>query len=203
MVILVLAVGLACLVVALMPGLTLAFPGWRGTPILFLALAAQVVFVAFPPAWMSPRAATFMYLATQGGVVVFLILNRSVKWIWVVAVGLMLNASVIAVNGAMPVSPAAVEAAGAESLHDERHVEHGVHLRNEPMTENTRLAGLADVIPVPPLHKVVSVGDVILMLGLISVILGCVTRTTAARKVDAAPDPGANPAAASASSGTG
>lgn len=181
----ILVIGFAALVALVIPGLELSLPRWRGATLLLVALLVQVVFVAFPPAWMSAQVATFIYLATQAGVALFLLLNRSVKGIWLVAVGLMLNASVIGLNGAMPVSQVAIDVAGAESLHDDRHVEHGVHLRNEPMMQNTRLAGFADVIPVPPLHKVVSVGDVILMLGLITIALRCVTRTSATREVPA------------------
>ena len=106
-------------------------------------------------------------MASQGLVAAFILLNRKITGLTLAALGLGLNALVVATNGAMPVSPVAVEAAGAESLSDPRHVEQGVHLRNEEMTDQTRLAPLADVIPIPPFNKVVSLGDLVLAVGLL------------------------------------
>lgn len=148
-------------------GLSLSLPAWRGSLLLVLALCVQVYFVAFPPPGLTTGSATLIYLASQGLVAAFILLNRKITGLTLAALGLGLNALVVATNGAMPVSPVAVEAAGAESLSDPRHVEQGVHLRNEEMTDQTRLAPLADVIPIPPFNKVVSLGDLVLAVGLL------------------------------------
>ncbi len=145
----------------------LSLPEWRGGLVLLGALLVQVYFVAFPPQWMDLTDATLIFLASQALVATFLVLNRSVSGVALVAVGLGLNALVVAANGSMPVSPTAIETAGAESLGDSRHVEHGVHLRNEHLTAQTKVAFLADVVPVPPFKKVLSAGDVLIGLGLL------------------------------------
>lgn len=151
--------------------LGLSLPKWRGGLVLLGALLVQVYFVAFPPRWMGPNDATLIYLASQALVATFLILNRSVSGVTLVAVGLGLNALVVGANGAMPVSSTAIEIAGAEAMSDARHVEHGVHLRNEPMSSGTRLRPLADVIPISPFHVVVSLGDIAVGLGLVYGVL--------------------------------
>ncbi len=157
-------------------------PKWRGGYLLAGALAVQVYFVAFPPRWMTSDNATPIYLGSQVLVGVFLVLNRRVTGIGLVAAGLGLNALVVAANGAMPVSPSAIRVAGAESLSDPRHVEHGVHLRNEALTSHTRLVPLADVLPVPPLRKVLSFGDLVIAAGLLGLARASLIRPKKSRR---------------------
>lgn len=162
-------IAVASLAFALLRGkLCLSLPQWRGGVLLLGALVVQVYFVAFPPQGMARGDATVIYLGTQALVALFLVLNRKVSGLWLVAVGLGLNAMVVATNGAMPVSAAAIATANAESLTDPRHTQHGVHLRNELMTSETRLRPLSDVIPVPPFQKVLSVGDLFVAAGLLT-----------------------------------
>jgi hypothetical protein len=92
-------------------------------------------------------------------VVVWLLLHRELPGVWLVAIGLALNAAVIAANGAMPVDPNAVRALGLGEL----EVPIGKHTR---LTDDTRLPWLADVLPVPPLRSIVSVGDLVIAVGL-------------------------------------
>jgi hypothetical protein len=127
--------------------------------LLALALVVQLAFVAWPPSWLTRPLATVIFLGTELLVVAFLLLNRRLPGVAWVAIGLGLNAIVIGVNGAMPVSATAARMAGTEFLTDTRHVEHGLHLRNEAMSANTRLRFMSDVIPVPVLEKVLSGGD--------------------------------------------
>jgi hypothetical protein len=87
----------------------------------------------------------------------FVIVNRWLPGAGVMALGLLLNLSVVAANGGMPVSAKAASAAGgAGELVIEPGQKHNV------MTEETVLKPLADVIPVPGLSVVISVGDVLL-----------------------------------------
>ena len=167
----------SCFLAALLSGrLSLNLPAWRRPLLVGVALALQGFFVAFPPAWMTADRATVIYLGTQALVGAFLFLNRSIAGAGLLAVGLGLNVLVVGANGAMPVSAAAIESAGAEAMSHFRHIDHGVHLRNEPMDATTRLAPLADVIPVRPLGKVVSPGDLVIVLGLIAMTASCVGR---------------------------
>jgi hypothetical protein len=92
-------------------------------------------------------------------VVAWLLLHRELPGVWLVALGLAMNAVVIAANGAMPVDPSAVRALGLGDL----EVPIGKHT---VLTEDTRLPWLADVLPVPPLRSIVSVGDLVIAAGL-------------------------------------
>jgi hypothetical protein len=65
---------------------------------------------------------------------------------------------VIAANGAMPVSPDAARVADTEITIE--------GIGHEPITDDTVLPWLADVIPLPGLRFVVSPGDVVLALGI-------------------------------------
>ena len=160
---------LACLSVALIGGLAtggrisaLENLPIRGWPFLAAAVGAQVLAWAF---WLAGLPAGLSYasgLAVSGmSVAVFLVINRALLGTDLVAAGLLLNAVVIAANGAMPVSaPAAVRSgAGVATVAD---------LRHEPATPETRLRLLADIVPVPlPLHpEVDSAGDVLIAAGL-------------------------------------
>ena len=96
-------------------------------------------------------------------VVVFLVRNRGLRGTGLVALGLLANALVVGLNGAMPVRLEAAARAGTDVpalvLGDTRHELEG---------PGTRLRLLGDVIPVPlPVRpEVVSVGDVIVAAGL-------------------------------------
>lgn len=92
-------------------------------------------------------------------VVAWLLLHRELPGVWLVAVGLALNAVVIAANGAMPVDPNAVRALGLGDL----EVPIGKHTL---LTEDTRLPWLADVLPLPPLRSIVSIGDLVIAVGM-------------------------------------
>jgi hypothetical protein len=99
-------------------------------------------------------------ISSQVLVVVWLMLHRELPGVRLVAIGLALNAIVIAANGAMPVDPNAVRALGLGEL----EVPIGKHT---VLTEDTRFPWLADVLPVPPLRSIVSVGDLVIALGLL------------------------------------
>jgi hypothetical protein len=91
----------------------------------------------------------------------FLAINRSLPGSVVVAAGLGLNMLVIGLNRAMPVSVRAARAAGIESA---KFLEAAV--KHEAMTPNTILGFLGDVIPVPLIGTVVSIGDVLIGIGI-------------------------------------
>jgi hypothetical protein len=86
----------------------------------------------------------------------WLVLNlRGRRWsvriaLLLILVGGAMNAAVIAANGAMPYR-------SAETHTTAKHV---------PMDAGTRLAWLADIIPCPPLRAQVSVGDLVLFVGI-------------------------------------
>lgn len=101
-----------------------------------------------------------LLLSSQVLVVAFLLANRRLPGVWLVAIGLALNAVVIAANRAMPVDPAAIAAIGLEGA----TVPPGKHTL---LTAETHLPWLADIIPVSWLRSIVSVGDLVLAAGLL------------------------------------
>lgn len=133
--------------------------GW----LLFAGVAVQIgVDVAAGRGWLPDAGLSgwSLLLFSQLLVLTFVVRNRRLPGIWLVALGLALNMAVMAANRAMPVSPdamAAIGMAGAE-------VPLGKHTL---LTDETLLPWLADIIPVPWLGSIVSVGDLVLALGLI------------------------------------
>jgi hypothetical protein len=90
----------------------------------------------------------------------------------VILVGAALNATVIAMNGRMPYSVAAARTAGLP--------DGSVTQKNAPADTNTRLAVLGDVIPVPPLGKIVSPGDLFIILGAAATVAAAMRRRPSA-----------------------
>ncbi len=135
----------------------------RATWLLFTGVAVQVgVDVAagrglLPDAGLSGWT---LLLLSQLLVVAFLVVNRDLPGTWLVAAGLLLNATVMAANRAMPVDPAAIAALGIEGA----TVAPGKHTL---LTADTHLPWLADIIPVPWLRSILSVGDLVLAVGLV------------------------------------
>jgi hypothetical protein len=101
--------------------------------------------------------------------------NLRVAGVPLVTLGLLANATVVAVNGAMPVSVSAASRAGVSVIeiaagHDDRH---------KIADSDTGLRMLGDVIPVPlPVRsEIVSPGDVLVAAGLAElVVMGMLRR---------------------------
>lgn len=138
----------------------LAATRFRWTSLLVTALIVQVVFDIWSPAGVSESSALALLLTTNLGVVAFLVLNRSLPGMLAAGVGLALNVVVIAANGGMPVSQQAVRAAGVEAEGGE------LGLKHEVIDDDTKLRPLADVIVVPLVNEVLSVGDLVLAAGI-------------------------------------
>ncbi|BCJ77009.1 hypothetical protein CS0771_65530 [Catellatospora sp. IY07-71] len=97
-----------------------------------------------------------------------------------IIVGALANGLTIALNGRMPYEPATAEAVGLRP---------GLTTpKNEPADDATRLAFLGDTIPVPPLQKVVSPGDLLIGAGTVAL-----TALAMRRRRDQ-PDPAPQPA---------
>jgi Family of unknown function (DUF5317) len=102
-------------------------------------------------------------MVAYGLVALWLFLNRSsARGLSVVALGWLLNLTVIAANHGMPVSANALQRAGVHT----GNLTQGNLYKHVPMTSDTRLHSLGDAVPVIPLGIVVSAGDVLLALGL-------------------------------------
>jgi hypothetical protein len=114
-------------------------------------------------------------LAVSAGLVAwFLAHNRGVRGTGLVGLGLLLNALVVGLNGAMPVSS---EALGQARLSTQDLLA-GNDPRHELVGPDTRLRLIGDLIPVLlPVHpEVVSVGDVLIAAGLAQLVVTAMRR---------------------------
>lgn len=104
----------------------------------------------------------------------FLGLNRGVRGTGLVALGLLSNALVVGLNGAMPVS---ADASGRARISTQDLLT-GADPRHELAGPDTLLEPLSDVIPVllPVRPEVVSVGDVLVAAGLAQLVIVGMTR---------------------------
>jgi Family of unknown function (DUF5317) len=113
--------------------------------------------------------ALLLLLASYAALAAFAAANVKLFGMALVVVGLACNLLVIAVNHGMPVRPSAVIRAGIAANDDDlRHI----HLQAKHHYErpSDRLLGLADILPVAPLREVLSVGDVVMSVGIAMVV---------------------------------
>ncbi len=128
--------------------------GGVGMQVLVDVAAARGVFAdASTAGWL-------LLVTSQLLVVGWILANAHLPGTVLIGIGLLLNAVVIAANGAMPVSPEAMAAIGLEPTVTPT----GKHTL---LTDETRLPWLADILPLPPLRSVISVGDIVLAAGLL------------------------------------
>lgn len=131
---------------------------------LVVALAAQV-------ALRTGVAPVVLLLGVaQIAPLVFAWANRRLPGMRLVAAGLALNTAVILTNGAMPVSGVALRALGVN----------GAVLpagRHRLLEQGDYLPWLADVVPLPALGMVVSLGDVLLAVG-VAVLVASLSAAT-------------------------
>lgn len=106
---------------------------------------------------------TTVLVASQLLVVGWVVANRYRPGMPLILLGLLMNLAVITANGAMPVDPQAVVAAGGT----EAIAPLGKH---ELLTDATRLPFLADIFGIALLRTVVSAGDVVLAAGLVPLV---------------------------------
>lgn len=129
--------------------------------LLFAGLALQVgVDIATAREVLAPTEGYAAVALSQLLVLAWVASNWWRPGMVLVFVGLALNALVMGLNGGMPVDLDAVRALGFE---DPTIIE-GKHV---VMTEETRLPWLADVLALPIVRTIISVGDLVLAAGLV------------------------------------
>jgi hypothetical protein len=102
-----------------------------------------------------------LLLVSEAAVLGFCIRNWYRAGMALIALGFTMNAVVILANGGMPVGADAIRAMGGDPSTAVLAGKH--HLA----TAATALPWLGDVIPLPPVDLIVSVGDVVLVAGMI------------------------------------
>lgn len=127
------------------------------------------------------RTTWSLLLISQVLVLVWVIRNWPLPGMLLVGTGLLMNAVVMAANGAMPVSVEAIRAVGVE----DPVFPLGKHTI---LDESTRLPWLADIWALPPLRSVISTGDVVLAAGLVPLLHALMTYRSPAERRRAVAD---------------
>lgn len=122
----------------------------RWLPLLIGALAIRGV------ASLLGESGYLAYLTALAATAVAAAANYRLTGAVVVTLGGCLNLAVVLANRGMPVDPEALAIAGVQMPRDALHV---------VLDASTRLAVLADVIPVGLVRSVYSVGDVLIAIG--------------------------------------
>src|SRR3954462_2784333 len=139
----------------------LAELAFRRPWLLGLAIAVQILIVSIIPGDGSPAMHNAVHVATYFLVGAFVVANRRIPWVWLVALGGALNFAAICANGGvMPADPDAVRAAGM--------VVDPAEFTNSGAVAHPHLQFLGDVFWLPsswPVSNVFSVGDVLILLG--------------------------------------
>ena len=138
----------------------LATVRFRHPWLVFAGLVVQLAAQLAAPGLVPVRVAFWMLVAGTCAVGLFLVLNLKLPGLALAGVGLLMNVAVIGSNGGMPVSPEAARSVGAPISQELAGVRH------EVLDRESLLPFLSDAIPVPPLGTVLSLGDVLLALGL-------------------------------------
>lgn len=121
----------------------------RGIPLLLAAGVLRVFAQVLALPSMVYATALLMFAVAS-------LLNRHLPGMLVVTIGILMNLTVIVLNGGMPVDLAAAAEVGV-SVHND-----GLHV---PLKPETVLPLLADILPLRPFRNVYSLGDVVIACG--------------------------------------
>lgn len=136
----------------------------RWGPALLSAVAMQAVILFIIPNRFSGVHEP-LHVVSYILIGVFVAANLRVAGMWLIAFGGLCNAAVIVLNGGvMYVSKSALEIVGLYPLPE--------GFLNASVMEHPRLSFLGDIFPVPPLHTVVSLGDILIAIGAVVLIHG-------------------------------
>lgn len=130
-----------------------------------IGFAMQWATALLPDRPWSEAAGVAMILTSYLPLLVVVIVNRNRPGMWLAGLGVLMNFTVIALNGGMPVlSEAAAVAAGDASA----QLDLAGNYKHVVLDDATLLPFLGDVIPVRifAIGQVVSLGDVFLAVGL-------------------------------------
>ena len=133
--------------------------------LLIIAFGLQAGTAFLPNAPWSDTAGLVMILGSFALLMILVVLNRSSPGMWIAGLGVLMNFTVIAVNGGMPVLAGAAEVASGFTVSDPDVSNSYKHV---PLDEDSQLTFLADVIPLrlANIGEVISLGDIFLALGL-------------------------------------
>lgn len=140
-----------------------ARPKLRALPVLALGVVVQVIATG-----IDGGQGLALVLAAYGALLAFAFSNIHVPGTGILALGLAMNALVIAVNGSMPVHPAALVDAGVITADEVGTVSLSGHRHLEKRDD--WLTFLDDRIPLPLGAQVISFGDLVLAVAAADVV---------------------------------
>lgn len=139
----------------------MSFPG-----LVFAGLTIQLiaeVWASLVDRGLRDRAGIPILVVSYCLLIAFVVMNRKLPGAILIGVGTVLNLAVILANGGMPVSLKAARAAGLDPS-AAGFLESAIKRR--VMDSETLLWFLGDWIPLPVIQTVVSIGDVVLGIGI-------------------------------------
>lgn len=127
----------------------------RRPALIGVAVASQLALAMVGP---NSAARLLLLVAVNAALLAFTWTNRLLPGTGLLLMGFALNAAVITANSGMPVSPSALQAIGEQpaTLAQGRH---------RLLEAGDRFVMLGDVLPVPALRSIYSVGDVAVAAG--------------------------------------
>jgi len=139
----------------------------RYAPAIFGALAIQIVIISVAPGG-SPGLHRVLYIGSYALAAVFVVANRRLAGMRMLALGATLNLiAILANNAVMPASRSAMRTAGILSS--------STDFVNSAAVRHPRLLFLGDIFPVPhavPFANVYSIGDICIAIGVAIAIHG-------------------------------
>ncbi len=133
--------------------------------LLVIAFGLQIGTTFLPDTDWSAGLGVAMVLVSFIFLMVLVLLNRNRTGMWLTGLGVLMNFTVIALNGGMPVLAEAAEVASGFTI---SVPDLSGSFKHTILDETSRLTMLADVIPLRlgTLGQVISLGDVFLAVGL-------------------------------------
>ncbi|MGH8942765.1 MAG: DUF5317 domain-containing protein [Acidimicrobiia bacterium] len=133
--------------------------------LLLIALGLQVGTIWLPDAEWAEGLGLAMVLTSYGLLMALVVLNRNRTGMWLAGLGVLMNFTVIAVNGGMPVLAEAAEVASGFTV---TVPDLSGSFKHVILDSGSNLTAFADVIPlrIGGIGQVISLGDVFLAVGL-------------------------------------
>jgi len=133
--------------------------------LLLVALGLQVATIWLPDSDWAEGLGLAMVLTSYGLLMALVVLNRNRTGMWLTGLGVLMNFTVIAVNGGMPVLAEAAEVASGFTV---TVPDLSGSFKHVILDSSSNLTAFADVIPlrIGGIGQVISLGDVFLAVGL-------------------------------------
>jgi hypothetical protein len=149
----------------------IATAGVRLAPLAIGALLLQALALGA----LDGLAASLLVIVSMAALGGFALRNLALPGFWLLLAGTAMNLLVVVLNGGMPVSAAAITAAGRPDILAEAR--QAANAKHHLIGPDDRLVLLSDVIPLPrPAGEVVSAGDLLIDAGVAWFLAGAMRR---------------------------